>query len=144
MPPLSDPPGPGFERFGWHEKDMSFLPGKTLQCFFHRKMLVIHAPSNEITFVTVCLFVCLFVSYSCPCPAYVGYVGTGRCLLTGHHTLLFRQTARDPLHVLTHRYDNTWHVPCWTSLQHWLEQGSDTELESTISTWKGPCVIVVN
>ena len=36
------------------------------------------------------------------------YIGTVRGLLTGHDVLLLQQIARDVLHALTHRHDNTW------------------------------------
>ena len=47
-------------------------------------------------------------SYQRPCLAHAGYIGTDRSLLTGHDALLLQQIARDLLHVLSHRHDNTW------------------------------------
>ena len=51
---------------------------------------------------------------------------TNRSLLTRHNTLLLWQIARDLLHALSHRHDNTWHSLCWTSHQHWWEQVNST------------------
>ena len=36
-------------------------------------------------------------------------MGTDRHQTEGHKTLLLRQIARDLLHALSYRYDNTWH-----------------------------------
>ena len=51
-----------------------------------------------------CLFVCIILR---PCSAQAGYIGTNRSLLTGHNTLLLQQIARDLLHALSHRHNNT-------------------------------------
>ena len=45
-----------------------------------------------------------------------------------------RQIARDLLHTLSHRRDNTWHGLCWTSRQHWLKQVCDIQIVSELST----------
>ena len=37
-------------------------------------------------------------------------IGADRSLPVGHDTLLLQQTARDPLHTLSHRHDNIWAV----------------------------------
>ena len=50
----------------------------------------------------------LFESYERPCLAHAGHIGTDRSLLTGHDALLLRQIARDLLHALSHRHDDTW------------------------------------
>ena len=76
---------------------------------------------------TFWLSVCLFESYKRPCSAHAGHIGTDRSLLTGHNALLLRQIARDLLHALSHRHNNTWTafvepvvstggnklIPCW-------------------------------
>ena len=58
-----------------------------------------------------------------------------RSLLTWHNALLLWQIARDLLHALSHRHDNTWHDLCWTSRRHWLEQVGDSQLERELLTW---------
>ena len=41
------------------------------------------------------------------CSSHTGHKGTDRSLLTGHDALLLRQIARDLLHALSNRHDNT-------------------------------------
>ena len=60
---------------------------------------------------------------------------TDRSLLTRHNALLLQNIARDLVHALSHRYDNTWHGLCWTSQRHWLEQVGDSQLECELFTW---------
>ena len=43
-----------------------------------------------------------------PCSENAGYIGSDRNLPTGHVALLLQQIARDRLHVLSRRQDNTW------------------------------------
>ena len=43
-----------------------------------------------------------------PVLTHAGHIGTDRSLLTGHNALLLRQIARDLLHALLHRHNNTW------------------------------------
>ena len=40
--------------------------------------------------------------------AHAGYIGTDRSLPTGYSAILLRQIARDLLHALSDRHDNTW------------------------------------
>ena len=61
----------------------------------------------------------LFVSYQRPCSLHVVYKGIDRRLLTGHNALLLRHIARDLLHALSYKHDNTWHGLWWTSWWHW-------------------------
>ena len=64
------------------------------------------------------LFVCLFVSlYHINVPVehmQVTDMGTNRSLLMGYNAILLQQihVARDHLHVLSHRHDNTWTAFC--------------------------------
>ena len=67
-----------------------------------------HSNWSTYTKNFVMFFFGLFESYSHPCSAYVGYIGTDRSLLTGHDAVLLQQIARDLLHALSHRHDNTW------------------------------------
>ena len=39
---------------------------------------------------------------------HAGHIGTDRSPLTGQNALLLRQIARDLLHALLHRHNNTW------------------------------------
>ena len=59
-----------------------------------------------------------FGLYWRPCSAHADYIGTDRSLLTEHNAPLLRHIARDLLHALSHKHDNTWHGLCWTSWQH--------------------------
>ena len=52
-------------------------------------------------------FFSLLVSFSRPCSAHAGYIGTDRSLLTGHNVLHLRQIARDLLHASSLRHNNT-------------------------------------
>ena len=61
---------------------------------------------NIHSFTSVLIF--LIESYLCPCLAHAGHVGTDRSLPTGHDALLLRQIARDLLHALLHRHNETW------------------------------------
>ena len=58
-------------------------------------------PEN-LFMINIGLFVCLFDL------AHAGYIWTDRSLLMAHDALLLRQTARDFLHALSHRHDDTW------------------------------------
>ena len=78
---------------------------------------------------------CLFVSDLRPCLAHAGNIGTDRSLLMGHDALLLRHMARDLLHALSDRHDNTWHNLCWNNQRYWLEQVSDTEIAIALLTW---------
>ena len=76
--------------------------------------------------------------YECPGSAHtdhIMHIGTDRGLLTGHDALLLQQIARDLLHALSQRHDNTWHGLCWTNWRHWLEQVGDSQLECELLTW---------
>ena len=59
---------------------------------------------------------------------HAGHIGTDRSLLTGHNALLSRQIARDLLHALLHRHNNTW-TAFLTSCRHWWEQANSTVIE---------------
>ena len=54
------------------------------------------------------VFFLLIESYLRPCLTHAGHIGTEISLLTGHNALLLRQKARDLLHALLHRHNNTW------------------------------------
>ena len=60
-----------------------------------------------------------FGLYQCPCLAHAGCIGTDRSLLTGHDVLLLKQIARDLLHAVSHRHDNTWHGLWCISRWYW-------------------------
>ena len=53
------------------------------------------------------LFVCLN-HINVPVLVHAGHVETYRNMLTGHDALLLWQIARDHLHALSHRHDDTW------------------------------------
>ena len=53
------------------------------------------------------MFVCLN-HINVPVLTHAGHIETDRSLLTGHNALLLRQIARDLLHALLHRHNNTW------------------------------------
>ena len=83
----------------------------------------------------ICFFV--FESYLRPCLTHADHIGTDRSLLTGHNALLLRQIARDLLHALLHRYNNTWTAFFLTSRRHWWEWVSNTVIESHLSMTSG-------
>ena len=68
-----------------------------------------------------------------PVLAHAGHIGTDRSLLTGHNPLLLRQIARDLLHALLHRHNNTWTAFFLTSRRHWWEQVNSTLIEFHLS-----------
>ena len=65
------------------------------------------------------------------------FIGTDRSLLTGHNTLLLRQIARDLLHALLHRHNNTWTAFFETSRRHWWERVNSTVTEYHFSETSG-------
>ena len=81
----------------------------------------------------------LFESYWRPCSAHAGHIGTDRSLLMGYDAILLRHIARDLLHVLSHRHDNTWNGLWWTSHRHWWRQVDYMLIEFHLSETNRPC-----
>ena len=59
------------------------------------------------------------------------YIGTDRRQMMGHQALLLWHIARDLLHTVSHRHDNTWYCLCWISQYPWLE--------SVTCSWEVSC-----
>ena len=68
----------------------------------HNDTLHIHVGATALV-----EFAYLFVSYERTCSAHAGYIRKDRSLLTGHDALPLQEIARDLLHALSYRHDNT-------------------------------------